>query len=210
MVAALTLSGCGVAGLGSSSTSSSTGSVLGSVLGGVLGSSTGTNAISGVLSSVLGLDKLSQANLVGTWRYGGPGCAFTTENALAKAGGEVVASQIESKLKDQYSKLGFSSSNTYITFNSDNTFSGKIDGKSWSGTYTYDESTGKVNLKGLLLSVNAYAKGNGSGISLLFEAKKLLSLLQMAASLSGNTTLSTIGDISKNYDGVRLGFDMTK
>lgn len=30
------------------------------------------------------------------------------------------------------------------------------------------------------------------------------------ASLSGNTTVSTIGDLSKNYDGVRIGFDLKK
>ncbi|MDD4534325.1 MAG: DUF4923 family protein, partial [Prevotella sp.] len=34
--------------------------------------------------------------------------------------------------------------------------------------------------------------------------------LQTVSALSGNTTLSTIGDISQNFDGVRLGFDMAK
>lgn len=30
------------------------------------------------------------------------------------------------------------------------------------------------------------------------------------SAMSGNTTLSSIGEISKNYNGVRLGFDMAK
>lgn len=30
------------------------------------------------------------------------------------------------------------------------------------------------------------------------------------SAMSGNATLSSIGEISKNYNGVRLGFDMAK
>ena len=69
-----------------------------------------------VLSSVLGIDRITQKNLIGTWKYKGPGCAFTSENTLAKAGGEIAATQVKEKMASQYSKLGFSSSNTYITF----------------------------------------------------------------------------------------------
>ena len=129
---------------------------------------------------------------------------------MAKAGGEIVATQIEEKLSAEYAKLGFKKSNTYITFNEDGTFSGKVDGKSLSGNWTFDENTQALKLSGLLLSLNGYATRNASGISILFESKKILTLLQTVAALSGNSTLSTIGDISKNYDGVRVGFDMTK
>ena len=129
---------------------------------------------------------------------------------MAKAGGEIVATQIEEKLSAEYAKLGFKKSNTYITFNEDGTFSGKIDGKSLSGNWTFDENTQALKLTGLLLSLNGYATRNASGISILFESKKILTLLQTVAALSGNSTLSTIGDISKNYDGVRVGFDMAK
>lgn len=47
-------------------------------------------------------------------------------------------------------------------------------------------------------------------MSLNFEATKLLTILQSAAALSGNSTLGTIGELSKNYDGLRLGFDLRK
>jgi hypothetical protein len=49
-----------------------------------------------------------------------------------------------------------------------------------------------------------------SGISILFEGKKLLSLLQTLATLSGNQNLETVSEISKNYEGVRVGFDMNR
>ena len=41
-------------------------------------------------------------------------------------------------------------------------------------------------------------------------ASKLLTLLQTMSAMSGNQTLQTIGTLSKSYDGLRIGFDMTK
>lgn len=204
-LALLLLAGCGTAGSGTTN-----GSTAATVLSNVLGGGTTASTIGNVLSSVIGLNKLTEKNLHGTWKYSGPGCAFTSDNALSRAGGEIVASKIEEKLKTEYTKLGFKSSNTYFTFNEDGTFTSKIDGKSWSGKYTFDESTGALKMQGLLLTLNGYATGTTGGISLLFESKKLLTLIQTMASLSGNTTISTIGDLSKNYNGVRLGFDMKK
>ena len=199
--ACLALMSCG--GLGGTTTNGGT-----DILGGIIGVLTNGSGVVNAISSVIGLDKLSAQNLIGTWKYNGPGCAFTSENLLAKAGGEVVASQIEQKVLPYYQKLGLSASNTVVTFNSDNTFSAMIAGKSFSGTYTYNESTSQIAMKGLLLNINCYAKRETGGISLLFEAKKLLTVLQTMSALSGNTSLQTIGDLSKNYDGVRIGFDM--
>lgn len=198
----------------SSKSSSTLGNVLGSLLGGNSNSSNSTagNIISGILDNVIGSASFKQSDLCAyTWKYKSPGCAFTSENLLAKAGGEVASKTIENKLSSIYQKAGFSASNTYVKFNEDGTFSSKIDGKSWSGTYTFDEKTHAIQLKGrLLLSISGFATRNTSGISLLFESKKLLTLVQTLTALSGNSTLSTIGEISKNYDGVRIGFDMSK
>ena len=47
-------------------------------------------------------------------------------------------------------------------------------------------------------------------LNLNFESKKLLNILQVAGAMSGNANLQTITDLSKNYDGVRLGFEMYK
>lgn len=162
------------------------------------------------ITSVIGLDKVSAQNLIGSWTYNGPGCAFTSENLLAKAGGEVAAAQIEEKVKPYYQQVGISARNTQITFNQDGTFSSKIAGTNFSGTYTFDEASQQIKLKGLLLSINCYTKKEVNGISILFEAKKLLTVLQTMSALSGNANLQTIGDLSKQYDGVRIGFDMKR
>ena len=176
----------------------------------VLSAMTNGTGVVNAISSVIGLDKVKTQNLIGTWQYSKPGCAFTSENLLAKAGGEVVAVQIEEKLLPYYQQVGLSASNTFITFNEDGTFSSKIAGTPFSGKYTFDEQTQKISLKGLLLSINCYAKKEVNGISILFEAKKLLTVLQTMSAMSGSKDLQTIGDLSKKYDGVRIGFDMKR
>lgn len=168
----------------------------------------GNGSVVNALSSVIGLDKVSADKLLGTWKYNGPGCAFTSENLLAKAGGEVAAGEIEAKLLPYYQQVGISADNTYITFSQDGKFTSKIAGTSFSGSYTFDESAQKIKLKGLLLSLECYTKREVGGISILFEAKKLLTVLQTMAAMSGRSDLQTIGDLSKQYDGVRVGFDM--
>ena len=182
--------------------------------GGNSSNSTGstTSKMGSILDNVIGSTTFKKADLCAhTWKYKSPGCAFTSENLLAKAGGEIAAKKVEDKLSTYYQKAGFSSSNTYFKFNEDGTFNAKIDGKSWSGTYTFDEKTHAIDLKGrLLLSLNGFATKNSSGISILFESKKLLTIIQTLTALSGNTTLGTIGEISKNYDGIRVGFDLSK
>ena len=172
-------------------------------------SSTSTgNVLGNIFSSVIGLDKLTQKSIIKTWKYNGPGVAFTSENLLAKAGGEIAASKIEESLSEHYNKLGMSASNTYIEFKEDGTFAAKIKGKSWNGTYTFSESDGQIQLHGLLLNLNGYLKKENNGISLLFESKKLLTLIQTMSAFSGSQQAAAIGEIAKNYDGVRLGFDL--
>ena len=192
--------------------------VLGAILGGNSSSNSGSSSssagsiINGILNNVIGSGTFKKADLCHTWKYSKPGCAFTSENLLAKAGGEIAANKVEEKLADYYKKFGFSSSNTYFTFNTDGTFSAKIDGKAWNGNYTFDEKTHAIQLKGLLLSASGYATKTTNGISLLFEQKKLLTLIKTLSklNLTGSTTMSAVSSIVDNYDGVRMGFEMTK
>ena len=201
----------------STSATSNAGSAVAGILGAVLGgnsnssSSAGSSIINGILNNVIGSGTFSKQDLCAhTWKYSKPGCAFTSENLLAKAGGELAANKVEEKLGEYYSKFGFSGSNTYFTFKTDGTFAAKIDGKSWQGNYTFDEKTHAIQMKGLLLSMSGYATKTTNGISLLFDQKKLLNLIKTIGSLKGSSTLSALGTIANNYDGLRVGFEMTK
>lgn len=211
--AAMMLASCGTSALGTVGTA-----VLSNVLNGgqqttqtaeasQTQTSTGGGLLGAILGSVISGGTLTQQSLVGNWTYYQPGCAFSSDNLLAKAGGEVAANEIRTKLQPTLQKVGIKSSNTSISFKEDGTFAAKIGGKSWSGNYTFDPETSKITMQGLLLNMNCYAKKNSNGISLLFESSKLLTLLQTMSALSGSTSLQTIGELSKSYDGLRLGFD---
>lgn len=204
VVAALMLQGCGMTNPGVNG-----GSQMGGTTTNNSGSSIGSNALGGLLDLVVGSVKLSQADIIGTWSYVEPACAFTSENLLAKAGGSVAAKTVNEKLLPVYKSLHISSGNTQLTFNENGQFTGKIGGFPMSGTYTFDATNGLVKMKSLT-TFTAHLTRSTHGMNFTFESKKILTLLQTVSALSGNTSLSTIGDISKQFNGVRLGFAMKK
>lgn len=203
-VAALMLQSCGMTNPGVNG-----GSQMGGTTTNNSGSSIGSNALGGLLDLVVGSVKLSQADIIGTWSYVEPACAFTSENLLAKAGGSVAAKTVNEKLLPVYKSLHISSGNTQLTFNENGQFTGKIGGFPMSGTYTFDAANGLVKMKSLT-TFTAHLTRSTQGMNFTFESKKILTLLQTVSALSGNTSLSTIGDISKQFNGVRLGFAMKK
>ena len=95
LLAAMTLmlSSCFSTGLGTTS-SNSTGGILSSVLGSVLG-----NVLFGGMT-------FDQSSLLGNWNYSAPSAAFTTEQALTKAGGAATIANIASALASNYSNIG--------------------------------------------------------------------------------------------------------
>lgn len=204
VVAALMLQGCSMTNPGVNG-----GSQMGGTTTNNSGSSIGGNALGGLLDLVVGSVKLSQADIIGKWSYVEPACAFTSENLLAKAGGSVAAKTVNEKLLPVYKSLHISSGNTQLTFNENGQFTGKIGGFPMSGTYTFDAANGLVKMKSLT-TFTAHLTRSTQGMNFTFESKKILTLLQTVSALSGNTTLSTIGDISKQFSGVRLGFAMKK
>lgn len=204
VVAALMLQSCGMTNPGVNG-----GSQIGGTTTNNSGSSIGSNALGGLLDLVVGSVKLSQADIIGTWSYVEPACAFTSENLLAKAGGSVAAKTVNEKLLPVYKSLHISSGNTQLTFNENGQFTGKIGGFPMSGNYTFDAANGLVKMKSLT-TFTAHLTRSTHGMNFTFESKKILTLLQTVSALSGNTSLSTIGDISKQFNGVRLGFAMRK
>ena len=221
MLAAVLLlaSSCGtglLGGLGGDTTGNGTGAgqggglgdILGGVLGSVLGGLGSQNTIDGLLGLVIGSVKVNESELYGAWCYTQPGCAFTSENLLAKAGGAVAAETCKEKLLPVYNTLGISAQNTQFQFTQDHQFQAYVKGIPLSGTYTYDPQTATIKLKTMLFSSNMYVTRTAQGLAFTFESKNLLKVLQAVAAVSGNSTLQTVGDLSKQFDGVRLGFDM--
>ena len=195
-------------GTGDESGNGTLGGVLGSVLGGVLGTLGSQNTVDGLLGLVIGSVTVQESELYGAWAYTQPGCAFTSENLLAKAGGAVAAETCKEKMLPVFNSLGISSQNTQFLFTQDHQFQAYVKGIPVSGTYTYDPSNATIKLKTMLFSTNMYVTRTTQGLAFTFESKNLLKVLQTIAAVSGNSTLQTVSDLSKQFDGVRLGFDM--
>ena len=144
----------------------------------------------------------STADMTGTWSYTGSAIEFESDNLLQKAGGAVAATAAEKKLDEQLAKVGI---------NADSTFSAKVGQKSMKGSYSYDASTQKVNLKfAKLIGMNAKVNATSTTMDLLFESDKLLKLITFLSSKSSNSTLKSIGSLANSYDGMMLGFSLQK
>jgi hypothetical protein len=176
--------------------SSGLASLLGNVLGAVLGAS----------------NKLTEADLVGTWNYVSVDCVFESENFLMKAGGEMASTQIETKLNETFSKFGVVPGACSFTFNADKTYSAQISALPMGGEYALDADSKKLTMTYLAgvgtMTPNIVKTGNK--ISLLYEADKLLAIAQKLAAMSGNTSLQALADLASQYDGLMIGIELQK
>ena len=158
--------------------------------------------ISKVVNAITGTPET--IDMTGTWNYKGSAVEFESENLLMKAGGAAAATMAENKLDEQLSKVGF-------TFNADSTFTSTVGKKTLKGTYSYDASAKQVDLKFLkLLNLHAKVNCSSSSLELLFNSDKLLKLLAFIGSKSNSTALKTVSSLADNYDGMMLGFELSK
>ena len=104
--------------------------------------------------------------------------------------------------------------NCTFVFNQNKTFQAVLNGKTIQGTYVYNPSTRSITLTAALGLFNQTATvgSTTSGISLLFDADKLLSLVSAGSSLLGgnNSTLSSLTSLVNNYNGMKIGLGMSK
>lgn len=171
--------------------------------------------ISGIAGAVG--EKVTGGNsLEGTWTYVGPDCKFSSDNFLATAGGELAAKKVEEQMGGILEKIGFKDGATYV-FNADSTYTSTIQGRSMSGTYSYNTDTKELVLKtrlGIKLNMTVSKGLSANKMSLLFKADKLMSLLQtiggVVSQKSSNTAVSTANALLKEYDGLMLGFELQK
>lgn len=167
--------------------------------------------INDIAKTAVGDMATSELSIIGQWNYKGAACQFESDDLLAQAGGTAVTGKINTELENIYSKIGFD--HVEITFNSDDTYSlamGKITSK---GTYTFDNENKKISMKTKMgITVNANVVTLGNSMSLMFNADKLMSAIQSLTGLISNTksNASYLADLFKNYDGLKVGFELTK
>lgn len=225
LAATVLLSGCGAAGTslmgglygGNMAQGSTTESVTSTTTTSASTTASESGGLASLLGNVLGAvlgasNKLTEADLVGTWNFQSVDCVFETENFLMKAGGEVAAAQIETKLNETFSKFGVVPGACNFTFNNDNTYSAQISALPISGQYVLDADNKKLTMTYLagLGTMTPNIVKNGNKISLLYEADKLLAIAQKFAAMSGNTSLQALADLASQYDGLMIGLELQK
>lgn len=220
----LVFTGCGplIGNTNNTSNNSGLGSVLGSVLGGMIGGNSGGGLLGGVLGSVIsngmglgyvdnvvGHSNIDKSVLAGTWIYAQPGCAFASQNQLTQSGGNSVATQVNQKLASAFNTMGIKSENTGFAFDQQGNFEAVIKGVPMKGTYTFDPSSGKLNLKSNVGTIPAFLTPTAKGLALTLETKNLTGVLQSLIKPSSNA-IAAITSLGNSYSGVRMGFDLVK
>lgn len=195
-----------VSSVSADSTKTSAGSSKGGNLGGLL---------SGVANALgLGSSNLTVDKMVGTWNYTNPAVSFKSDNFLLKAGGAAAAQQIESKLAPYYKTAGLTS--LVLTIAEDSTFTFKARMANLNGTIEKNAETGNFifNFKAFkkikIGSMEAFIVMNGNKMELTFDVTKLMTLVEKAGSLTGNSTIKGLSTLFQQYDGLTAGFELQR
>lgn len=177
----------------SSSSQNSTSSTLGNLLEGIFSSS-----------------NITVADLTGNWTTKGPAVCFQGDNFLKKAGGVAAASALETKLQPYYTKYGLTGASLVI--NKDATFTLTIKKLKMSGTITEGSEKGvfvfnfKVVNKINIGKVNTYVQKTSKTMDVMFDATKLISIVNAVAKVSGISAAKTLSTLLNSYDGLCVGF----
>lgn len=169
----------------------------------------GTSVLGTLMSSILG-NTTTKNSIVGIWTYSKPKIAFESQNILAQIGSSVASSKIESTLDKQLKKLGFQAGKTTLTFNNDGSCTLVRSGKSFPGTYTYDAKSSLMTITGAfgVTTIKPTVNVMGNELYMMFDADKLMSAMNVLASATSYT--STLSNLLGNYNGLKLGWTMTR
>lgn len=175
-------------------------------------SSSSLGALGSLLGNIISSDNLDVSDLVGTWNYVSPAVSFKSDNLLQKAGGAAAAVTIEQKLETYYNKIGFNT--MYLTVESDSTFTMKFKRTTLSGTIAKEGDNFVFNVKVAgkisIGKMTSYITKSGSSIDMTFDVSKFVAIMEKVASISGNTTVSTVIQLLNSYDGICAGFTLSK
>ena len=155
---------------------------------------------------------IPEVEIPGTWSYVDVAVEFTSADALTNAGGKVAAQTVEEKLAPMFAKVGIKEGLFTMTFAEDGNVTLLVGKKELKGKWSYDKEAEKVHL-----SLKDGGKDFATrmtvaheGVSILVKADGLLELIKTISEGSSNTTIATIGTVAKSYDGMNIGFEMTR
>jgi hypothetical protein len=167
-----------------------------------------------IIGSVIGqfYDTTTKKALVGSWVYEEPAIQFETQSFLDKAGGVVASQTVADNIAPYFNILGFKQGNLSISLREDNTCTYTLGGKTYQGTYDYDDENKKITLKTPLFPLPAaYISVAEDQMALTFDSSKILTLIQALGMVSKDQTpVSAVSTLASSYDGMKTGFTFVK
>lgn len=209
-MAALALLVCGACGV----KASGSGQSIKDIFSGIgSGASKTTSTIGNIIEGVFTKTDLTTEDIAGQWTAKGSAVTFKSDNFLKKAGGIAAAAAVETELDPYFKQYGLTGA--VLTMEKDGAFTLAIRKMTLSGTATRKSEgvfTFKFQAFGIasLGSMDAYVEKSGSSLNVMFDADKLKKIVSLAATLSGNKMASTASKLLEQYDGICVGFKMTK
>lgn len=178
---------------------------------GIMGSS-GAGSVVDAVTDLLGINKVNEKNLVGTWTYSEPCVVFESDNVLTNVGGSVFSDKVEKQLANSLDKVAFTQGAVVITLESDKTGTVAFNGKSASVTWGINESDLTLSFPKAKKEVTMNTKITGSTLQLAMNADKLKTVIGAITEKASkvNSTLAGINTLMKNVDGMYLGMKFTK
>lgn len=178
--------------------------------------STAASGLEGLVKGLLSNSKITEKNLVGSWKYSGPAVAFQGGNFLEKAGGAAAAGVIADKIAPYYKKVGIDKMS--CVFNDDKTFEFKLNRVTLKGTYEVANAKNPDGAFWFNFTVGRIPIGKMKGhvekqintMTLTFDASKLLTLVSTIAKVSGQSSLQAMSNLLNQYDGLNCGFELAK
>lgn len=170
--------------------------------------------LGGIAETVLTKTGIMKTDITGNWTYAQADCKFTSEDLAKQAGGTLAATKISDRLSDVYTRIGIKPGAFNFQFNSDSTFTSTLGAKTLKGDFMLEGNDITLNYKiagGLkTASVNAHVQKAGNNLSILFNADKLLTFFGQLGSVSNIAVLKTVAALAEGYDGMMIGYEMTK
>lgn len=172
-----------------------------------------TDMLGNMLQGVFSKSNLSVYDVCGQWTSQGSAVSFQSENLLKKAGGQAAAGIIENKINPYFEKLGLN--NAVLTIEADSTFSLKTKNITLKGSISSNgDGTFQFKFKAFsaisLGSVKTYVQKSGDSMDVMFDAKKLMSIVSDVAKVTGISIAKTMASVLDSYDGLCVGFSMKK
>ena len=178
----------------------------------LLKKATNNETVKNVVESVTGTTL--PVDVKGTWTYSGTAVKFESEDLLKSTAASLAAGQVEDKLDEYVQKVGIKAGTFSFRFNEDKTFVVTVKGKNFNGTYTVSEDYKTMTLQfGKTFATKPFTaaiSATSAQLDLLFQADKLLELLEKLTASSNNATLKTVSTIAGQYDGMQLGLELKK